>query len=308
MGACSYALFMRLAAPVLAMLVARTAALGQQIPGRDLFDFPLGSVAEGAALALQSGDGLRNPAGILLPTGARGRLSISSLLTSSEQGVSAQLASAAMLWRGNTLGISVARASVTGIARTDSDPQSVGGDVPYGALVVSALAARRQSRDLSAGLAVRLLRGEFDLTTRTAIGIDGGVVAEHLTRLDARVAASSFFWRPASESGDGQTLSVSGDLRAVGKSDTRAARAGYAFSSTPGLSREQYFFTSARYLAWEARTGVAWTDAFSHSATRWRLAVGVHVDRYFAAIAREDSPSGVAPSYQFTLTSTIPHH
>ncbi len=295
------------AAPFLALLVARASALGQQIPGRDLFDFPLGSVAEGAALALQTGDGLRNPAGILLPDGARLRFSVSSLLTSSEQGVSGQLVSAAFPWRGNTFGLSVARVSVSGIARTDSDPQSVGSDVPYGALVVSALAARRQSRDLSGGVAVRLQRGEFDLTTRTALGIDAGVVAEHLTRLDARIAASSFFWRPAAERGDGQTLAVSGDLRPLGTSDTRAMRAGYAFSTTPGLSQEQYVFTSARYVAWEARTGVAWTDAFAHSTARWRLAVGVHVDRYFAAIAREDSPSGLAASYQFTLTSTIPN-
>ncbi|MEP7344229.1 MAG: hypothetical protein ABI877_03130, partial [Gemmatimonadaceae bacterium] len=96
------------AAPFLALLIAPATALGQQIPGRDLFDFPLGSVAEGAALALQTGDGLRNPAGILLPAGALGRVSISSLLTSSEQGVSAQSASAAMFWRETTFGLSVA--------------------------------------------------------------------------------------------------------------------------------------------------------------------------------------------------------
>jgi hypothetical protein len=295
-----------LRAPIsLALLVIPSMARGQQIPGRDLFDFPLGSVAEGGALALQSGDGLRNPAGVLLPAGARGRLSISSLLTSSEQGVAAQLASVAALWRGNTLALSFARASVTGIVRTDSDPQSVGGDVPYSALVVSALAARRPSRHVSAGAALRLLRGEFDVTTRTALGIDAGGVAEHLTRLDVRLAASSFFWKPASESGDGQTLSASGDFRALGTADSRAIRTGYAFSSSPGLSSEQYLFTSARYLAWEARTGLARTEAFSHATTRWRLAVGVHVDSYFAAIAREDSPSGLAASYQFTLTRTF---
>lgn len=294
------------AALFLVLCLAPAAAQSQQIPGRDLFDFPLGSVAEGSALALQTGDGLRNPAAILLPAGARGRLGISSLLTSSDQGVSAQQASAAFLWRGSTLGVSVARAAVGGIARTDTDPQSVGSDVPYGALIVSALAARRQSRQLYGGVALRLLRGEFDLTTRSTIGIDAGVVAEHLTRVDARIAASSFFWRPAAESGDGQTLSLSGDVRALGSGDTKNARAGYAFSTTPGLSREQYVFASARYLVWEARTGIASTDAFSHTTTRWRLAIGAHVDRYFAAISREDSPSGIAASYQFTLTTTIP--
>ena len=73
----------------------------------------------------------------------------------------------------------------------------------------------------------------------------------------------------------------------MGSAEVRTLRAGYALSSTPGLSTEQYLFTTARYLAVEARTGIARTDAFSHTATRWRLAVGVHVDRYYAAIARE---------------------
>jgi hypothetical protein len=290
---------------LLACLLTPVTVLGQQIPGRDLFDFPLGSVAEGAALALQSGDGLRNPAGILLGPGAGGRLSVSSLLTSSEQGVSAQLATVAALWRGNTFGLSVAHAGVGGLVRTDSDPQSVGGDVPYSALVVSVLAARRYSRKLIAGTAVRFLRGEFDVTSRSALGIDAGVVAEHLTRLDARLAATSFFWRPGTESGDGVALSVSGDLRAIGTDESRAARAGYALTVAPGRSTEQYVFTSARYLAWEARTGIARTEAFSHATTRWRLALGVHVDRYFAAIAREDAPAGLDASYQFTLTTTM---
>ena len=291
----------------IALAFAPAAVFGQRIPGRDLFDFPLGSVAEGGALAIQSGDGLRNPAGVLLPSGVRARLSLSSLLTSSELGVSGQLISVAGLWHGSTLGLSVARASVTGIVRTDSDPQSVGGDVPYNALVVSALAARRPWRQLSVGMALRLLRGELDVTTRTNLGVDAGLVADHLSALDGRLAASSFFWRPTSERGDGQTFSVSGDLRALGTGDTRSVRAGYALSSSPGLSSEQYLFTTARYLSVEARTGIARTDAFSHTARRWRLAIGVHVDRYFAAIAREDSPSGVAPSYQFTLTSTLPN-
>ncbi|MBV6520868.1 MAG: hypothetical protein MNPFHGCM_00987 [Gemmatimonadaceae bacterium] len=281
-------------------------AFAQQIPGRDLFDFPVGSVAEGFALALRSGDGLRNPAGILLPDGAAGRLTASSLLTGSTQGVSAQILGGALQWRGTTYGVTVARASVGDIPHTDSDPQSVGTDVPYNALVVSALAARRQTRDLYAGVALRFLRGELDLTTRSAFGLDAGVVAEHLTTADARIAVSSFLWRPAAESGDGQTFSASGDFRAIGDDDTRSARPGYSFSLRPGLSREQYVFASGRYLAWEMRTGIAWTEAFSHSTTRWRLAVGTYVGRYFAAIAREDSPVGLAASYQFTLTTLIP--
>ncbi|MFN8583650.1 MAG: hypothetical protein U0163_22065, partial [Gemmatimonadaceae bacterium] len=103
----------------------------------------MGSVAEAGALSLASGDGFRNPASILLPVGARGRASISSLLTGTQQSVSGQLATGAMAWQNTTIGLSVARASVAGIARTETDPQSIGGDVPYDGLIVSGLVARR---------------------------------------------------------------------------------------------------------------------------------------------------------------------
>ncbi|MFN8572550.1 MAG: hypothetical protein U0132_10880 [Gemmatimonadaceae bacterium] len=297
---------MRVASAIVATLIIPQLVAAQQIPGRDLFDFPLGSVGEAGAISLASADGLRNPASILLPSSALARLSISSLLTGSQQGVSGQVASAAYSWEKTTFGLSVARASVSGISRTDSDPQSIGGDVPYNGLAVSAMVAKRQSNRLSGGLAVRVLHGELDVTTRTEVGIDAGVVAEHLTRLDARLAASSFFWRPGTHSGDGASFSGAADLRALGTAESQAVRAGYAFISTPGTSTESYLFTSARWQVLEARTGVSRSSAYSHESLRWRLAVGLHVERYFVAIAREDSPAGLAPSYQFTLTSLFP--
>lgn len=293
--------------PLIALVVLSIAGPvpAQQLPGRDLFEFPLGSIAEGTALALQTGDGFRNPASILLARDERARLSVSSLLTGAQQSVSGQVVAAAIQLRGHTLGVSVARASVDGIARTEGDPQSIGGDVPYDALVVSLVGATRRSRNLSGGLAVRWLRGELDLTTRNELGLDAGVVGEHLTPADVRVGATSFFWRPGSRSGDGVTLSLSIDGRVLGRDPLRTVRAGYAFATTPGISTEHYVFTSARWQAVEARTGIARTSAFTHASARWRLALGVHVDRYFAAISRDDNPSGLAASYQFTLTRAI---
>lgn len=297
---------MRVAAALAVSLAIPQLVAAQQIPGRDLFDFPLGSIAEAGAMSLASADGLRNPASILLPASALARLSFSSLLTGSQQGVSGQVVAAAYSWERTTFGLSVARASVAGIARTDSDPQSIGGDVPYNGLAVSAMVAKRQSNRLSGGLAVRWLRGELDLTARSEVGIDAGVVAEHLTRFDARLAASSFFWRPGTHSGDGASFSGAADVRALGTTEAQAVRVGYSLVSTPGTSTESYVFTSARWQVVEARTGVSRSAAYTHETLRWRLALGVHVDRYFVAIAREDSPAGLAPSYQFTLTSLFP--
>ena len=66
-------------------------AASQDIPGRDLLEFPLGSLAEGAALSLSSGDGFRNPAAVALPVALRARFTISSLTTGADQGVAGQI-------------------------------------------------------------------------------------------------------------------------------------------------------------------------------------------------------------------------
>src|ERR1035437_11111193 len=59
------------------LTVSPLAAWGQsgEIPGRDLLTFPIGLVAESAALGTTAGSGLWNPATALLPDGFRWRLS-----------------------------------------------------------------------------------------------------------------------------------------------------------------------------------------------------------------------------------------
>ena len=46
----------------LGSLVLTAAAAAQQVPGRDLFEFPLGLLAEAPALSMQMTGGLWNPA------------------------------------------------------------------------------------------------------------------------------------------------------------------------------------------------------------------------------------------------------
>jgi hypothetical protein len=74
---------------------------------------------------------------------------------------------------------------------------------------------------------------------------------------------------------------------------------------SPGLTREHYLSSTGRLGVWEARLGVARIGAYGHVSTRARFAVGVHYGRYLVALAREDNPSGLAPSYQFTLTRSF---
>lgn len=287
-------------------LATPVGAAAQDIPGRDLLEFPLGSLAEGGALSLSSGDGFRNPAAVLLPAARRARFTISSLTTGADQGVAGQILAVAYQGpRETTLGLAVARAAVSGIVRTETDPQSIGGAVPYGTLVVSAHAARRTAGRATVGAALRWQRGELDLDQRSAVGIDAGVVVADLLGIDGRVALASFLWRPGTRSRDGAAFTGAIDGRAAGRDTLREVRVSYAYSHAPGRSREHFASVAGRLGPLEGRVGVARTSGTSHGTTRPRLAIGLHQARYFVAVAREESPYGLSPVYHFTLVTSF---
>src|SRR3982751_5236845 len=111
------------AAALSAMLVSRP-LLAQQVPGRDLYQFPLGTLAEPAALATAAGGGFWNPATLALGDTTRLLLSATALSSPIKQGVSAQLGTVAYRLRPSlTAGLQFSQASVSDLPRTDTDPQ-----------------------------------------------------------------------------------------------------------------------------------------------------------------------------------------
>jgi hypothetical protein len=278
----------------------------QQVPARDLLDFPIGAVAEPRALARATGDGVWNPAACLLPLSARLRVGVAALETPAEQALSAQLLGGAMAMPGDlTLSISAVRAAVDDIVRTDTDPQSVGGAVPYSTTLLSIGLARRTRKYLTAGVAARYRTGELDATRRGAFGVDGGIIADSLFGRDGRIGASTFLWRPGASADERTTYSAAADLRALGSDERREVRAGYGFSYTEETGREHYLFGSARAARLEGRAGLARIERFSRPEWRLRLGVGVYYARYVLGIGRDESGAGLPPTYQFTLTATI---
>jgi hypothetical protein len=290
------------------LVLAAFAQLGgaQQVPGRDLLEFPLGSLAEGAALSLATGDGFRNPAAIALPRHVRARFSVSSLTTGSDQGVAGQILAAQVLFPTQvTAGITIARAAVEGIVRTESDPQAIGGEVPYHTLVVSAIAARRPTATVTTGMALRYQMGELEADRKSAAGIDAGVIVERLLGVDGRLGLTSFLWRPGSGNRSGAAFAAAFDGRVLGRDSLSQLRAGYSFNDAQGLSREHFVSTSARLGAWEGRAGIAWVRLFARTASRSRLALGFHYARYAVGVSREESPLELAPVYHFTFITTL---
>ena len=288
---------------VVAVVLSAAPALAQGIPGRDLLDFPIGVLAEPAALALETGDGFRNPASVLLPVGQRLRAGVFSLLSGSDQATAAQ--SLSVSWRAPrdfTVGASATRAAVDDIVRTDTDPQSIGNDVPYNTFVFSVVAARRMHPHVVPGLALRYRTGVVDTRRRSGLGIDAGLVADGLLGRDVRVGLSTFLWRPGEEALDETGISGAVDGRIFGPDSLSEGRVGYAYQYSTDFAREHYAYGSVRLGGFVARGGVARSTRFEDTHTRLRLALGLHHARYIVGVAREDSPAGLPATYQFMLS------
>ena len=290
------------------ILVAATVApaRAQSVPGRDLLELPIATVAEAPVLASIAGDGLWNPASIRLRNGARLRLTGASLEGPADQGVRAQLLAGAYALRPRTtVGVSVFRASVSDLIHTEDDPQSLGGEIPYTAMLASATVARRASDHLTLGAAVRYRYGELDGARSGAIGLDGGVIADELAWRDARLAASTLLWRPANAAAERTRYSVGGDLRLAGTDSLREVRGGYAGAFTEQMSHEHYIFAAGRQGAVEARAGALRMSAYGNADWRFRVGLGLHRSRYVVGVAREETGAGLRATYAFTLTSTL---
>ena len=288
-----------------AVLVCAGSVSAQPVPARDLWEFPLGAILEPAALASEPGAGLWNPAGTALRPSERIRFGVASLSTGVQQGVNGQLLSASVRRAdGTTWGLSVARSSVAGIVRTDSDPQSLG-DISYASLLVSASAARTLVPHVTAGLAMRWREGRADQAVNTAIAADVGVVLHDLPWRHARVALSSFLWRPGREIEDRPAFVAALDARVAGDAASRELRLGFSQNNVNRGARERGPFVAGRLARLEARAAVVRTAAGAESTTRVRSGLAVYYARYVVGVAREEGISGLGPVYQFTLSSIL---
>ncbi len=295
----------RLAFAALASIVVSSAGAAQQVPGRDLLEFPIGLLAEPAPLSTQMGGGFWNPATAALGADTVARIGFAGLTTPQDQGVRLEMASGAYRLRSSTsssttASFSVVQASVSDIVRTETDPQSVGSEIPYGTTLLSAGISQRRSF-LEAGIDARYRWAIADEQHAQSFALDGGIVADRLGPIPVRVALSTFLFTP-NRSQDAATYSAAADLPLFRRDSTLAIRGGYSLSRTAGRGREGYSFASLRYAALEANGGVAETNIYGGSDRRWRFGIGLHYAGYTVAIGREDGAAGFGASTQFLLT------
>lgn len=277
----------------------------KEIPARDLLAFPVGLIAEPGALPSVFAGGFWNPAATRLPDGAVWRVSAAAMNTPSDVSVNAHAGAVSRAWRGSTITLSVLRAAVSGLVRTDSDPLTVATDLQYSTLVTSVGVARSYGSHLTWGLAGRVRAGQMEFERRTALSVDGGLLAEHLTSYDLRLGASTFLASPWSHGAERATYLLAADARVIRGDSGRAVRVGVSAASTQLGAAEQFAYVSARYGAWEGRGGAVRTTAYGDVNVRARIAVTMHFGGYAIGVAREGSPNGLAPSYQFALSSLL---
>jgi hypothetical protein len=119
-----------------------------------------------------------------------------------------------------------------------------------------------------------------------------------------RAGASTFLWSPGGRH-ENPRFSGGADVALWGRDTITTTRAGYAFSQTPGKSREHYYFGSSRYRILEVHGGFARETAFHHSNSHIRLGIGLHYARYIVGVGREDNGANVGSTYQFLLSSVF---
>jgi hypothetical protein len=282
-----------------------TTSAAQQVPARDLLDFPIGSFAEPAALSTRLPSGLWNPAAVTLGPTAQMVLGVGALNSPIEQGVAAQLATASIRVRHQAVvTASVVRANVTDLVRTETDPQSVGSEIPYNTTVYS-LGVSRQFGSLAAGFAGRVRTGTADYIQRSAFSLDAGVVADRVLGSPVRLAASTFLLSPT-RSRERPTLTGAADVPVYRRDSTMQVRGGLAYSMTDGRGSERYVFGAWRYLGLEARAGVAQLNEFGATSNHLRLGMDMQYARYAVGIAREQEGAGLGAVYQFMLSAVFP--
>lgn len=284
--------------------VLTTAAAAQQVPGRDLLEFPLGVLAEPAALSTAMIAGLWNPANSVLSSPDRAAFGFAGLTTPQEQGVQLEMVGAEYrLHVPLTASLSYADASVSDILRTETDPQTLGGDIPYGTSVLSAgLATVR--RKLRLGVAARYRWATLDTDHSGVMSVDAGAVLDSVAHTPVRIAASTFLFSPARSREDATYLAAA-DLPIVHRDSTFVFRAGYAISHTEQYGSENYVSATTSYHMFDASAGVSQSVAFGNVARRVRLGAGLRYAGYAVAIGREDGAAGLGASYQFLFTRVI---
>ncbi|MDB4908403.1 MAG: hypothetical protein JWO05_3187 [Gemmatimonadetes bacterium] len=280
-------------------------AVAQETPGRDLLMFPVGAMAEPQSVAGALGGGFWNPATVAPDPAFRLRIGVSALNTPIDQGVSAQiLAASGSVGRGWGVGITVARAAIIDLVRTESDPQTIGNEIAYNTTVYSIAAARRW-RGAAIGVSLRARNGQADQVHRSDVALDAGLLIARTLGTPVRLAMSTFLLSPQGSAREAAEYFASADLPLLRRDSTLLLRGGVAASHLDRRGGEVFPFATLDYRQLSLNGGLSRSSDHGVATMRARLGFGLRYARYTVGVAREESGTGLGASYQFLLTSVF---
>ena len=291
------------AAMVSVVLLGARGLAAQRVAGRDLLEFPLGILAEAPALSEQMTGGLWNPASAMLRAATRASFGVAGLTTPQDVGVKLEMIAGSYRVKPNlTASVSVADASVSDILRTETDPTTLGNEIPYGTTVLSTGLATAY-KTATFGLSARYRWGNADRDHSGAFAVDAGAVIDRVAHTPIRVALSTFLLSPSGNAD--ASYFAAADLPLFQRDSTIAVRGGFSMTTTERRGHDRYAFGTATYRRVDLSAGVSTVHEFGNSSRRWRLGLGLHHAGYTVAIGREDGGAGFGGSYQFLLTRAI---
>jgi hypothetical protein len=293
----------------LASVLLSASAAAQKVPARDLLEFPLGLLADAPALSTRMTASLWNPASRSADSSDHAEIGLAGLTTPQNQGVQlGMIGGEYRIRRGLSAAVSFAQASVSDIIRTETDPQSIGGEIPYGTSLFSAGVAMTDRRSKlgtwSAGVAARYRWATVDGDHGGAFSLDGGVIVDRILGTPFRGAASTFLLSPATGE-EASTFMTAVDVPVYRRDSSATVRLGYSFSGTQSRGRDDYVFTSIDHRWFNVTGGFDWSSAFGDQDRRLRLGLGLRYAAYVVAIGREEGAAGLGANYQFLVTRAI---
>jgi hypothetical protein len=150
---------------VLLGALAAGPAKAQEVPGRDLWSFPLAALAQPRPLGGSAASSIWNPAAALIRRPVKTDVAVAALTTPLEQGVEGRILSASWRVRDDwTANATIGSLSISDVLRTETDPQSLG-EIPYGTSIMSIGGAGRW-RSATVGAALRFRSGSVDTDSR----------------------------------------------------------------------------------------------------------------------------------------------
>jgi len=284
-------------------------ASGQAAVASDLWRVAAGTLVVPSPLDDDGSAALWTPATALPRPGPSLRVGVEAIHAPSEVGISGGIATLGLRLGGlGTLNAVYGRLGVDGLVRTETSPEGIGGDIPVYAEVASLGFARQITPSLVAGLAVRSVSGQLDVTSRSQLGLDVGIRYSDPARVT--VAFATRFFDPTLRQAE-QAASYSGAASYQtapsamwGTTGVVILRYGATWTHGEGV---QHLLSGGLSLGEVAELDIGAAREVEAGMALWRSRLGLALTagRYRVYLGRDGGVNDFGATYRFGLTAAM---